>query len=65
MKKYKVKYKVEKIYNVEVDIEDPPTSSDELSDSIYDLITDDYEVGNMRKDEADETFSVEEIKEVE
>ena len=63
--KYKVKFKVEKIYNVEVDIEDPPTSSDELSDSIYDLITDDYEVGNMRKDEADETFSVEEIKEVE
>ena len=63
--KYKVKYKVEKIYNVEVKIDNPPKSPEELSDDIYELITEDYEVGNMDNDEVDETYSVEEIEDIE
>ena len=64
MAKYKVKYKVEKIFYVEVEIDNPPNSPEELSDSIYDLITEDYEVGNMNHDEADESYSIEEIEEI-
>ena len=63
-KKYKVRYKVEKIYNVEVEIDNPPKSPEELSDSIYDLITDDYEVSNMDSDLADETYSIEKVEEI-
>ena len=63
--KYKVKYKVEQIYNVEVEIDNPPKSPEELSDDIYELITEDYEVGNMDNDEVDETYSVEEIEDIE
>ena len=63
--KYKVKYKVEKIYNVEVKIDNPPKSPEELSDDIYELITEDYEVGNMDNDEVDETYSIEEIEDIE
>ena len=62
--KYKVKYKVQKIYNVEVKIDNPPKSPEELSDNIYELITEDYEVGNMDNDEVDETYSIEEIEEI-
>jgi hypothetical protein len=64
MTKYKVKYKVEKIFNVEVEIDNPPKSSEELSDSIYDLIIEDYEVGNMNNEEADESYSIEKIEEL-
>ena len=63
--KYKVKYKVEKIYNVEVEIDNPPKSPEELSDDIYELITEDYEVCNMDNDEVDETYSIEEIEDIE
>ena len=62
MTKYNVKYKVEKIFYVEVEIDNPPNSPEELSDSIYDLITEDYEVGNMNNEEADENYSIEEIE---
>ncbi len=64
MTKYKVKYKVEKIFNVEVEIDNPPKSPEELSDSIYDLIIEDYEVGNMNNEDADESYSIEEIEEI-
>jgi len=64
MKKYKVKYKVEKFFYVEVEIDDPPKSPEELSDSIYDLITEDYEVGNMNNEEVDESYSIEKIEEI-
>ena len=63
MKKYKVKYKVEKIYNVEVEIEDP-VFPPAISDHIYEIITEDYQVGNMDNDEVDETYSIENIKEI-
>ena len=64
IKIYKVKYKVEKIYNVEVEIEDPSSSIDERNDLIYEIITEDYEVGNMDNDLADETYSIEKVEEV-
>ena len=62
--KYKVKYKVEKIYNVEVEIDTPPKLPEELSDNIYELITEDYEVGNMDNDEVYETHSIEKVEEI-
>lgn len=64
IKKYKVKYKVEKIYNVEVEIEDPSSSIDERNDLIYEIITEDYEVGTVGNDLADETYSIEKVEEV-
>ena len=64
MKKFKVKYKVEKIYNVEVEIDNPPKSSNELSEQIYEIITEDYQVGNMDNDEVDETYSIQELEEI-
>jgi|TARA_B100000315_G_C14407052_1_gene509226 hypothetical protein len=62
--KYKVKFEVRQIYNVEVEIDDPPKSSEELSDIIYDFIIEDYQVGNMKSDDPDETFSIEQVERI-
>ena len=61
---YDAYYVLKRIFNVEVEIDNPPKSPEELSDSIYDLITEDYEVGNMNNEEADENYSIEEIEEI-
>ncbi len=64
MKKYKVSFKVEKWYQgIEIET-DHPYDSDEFGDTIYDIIGDDYRVGNMDSDLSDEIYSVEKIEEI-
>ena len=64
MSKYKVKYKVDQFFDVEVEIDNPPKTQEELSDAIYRLITDDYRVGNMNNEEIAESYSIEMIEEI-
>tara|TARA_R100001594_G_C4011463_1_gene257062 strand:- start:607 stop:816 length:210 start_codon:yes stop_codon:yes gene_type:complete len=64
MKRYKVKFKVEQIYNVEVEIDNPSPCINERNDLLYDTIIEDYDVGNMDNDMPDESYSIEKVEEI-
>jgi hypothetical protein len=62
MKKYNVEFKVEQIYNVEVETESDHSSPD-FEQDIFDLIIEDYHVGNMDKDEPEKHYFLKDIRE--
>ena len=65
MHKYKVKFKVKQIFNIECGLDKKPKSYNKLHGKILDLISEDYDSGNMRKDEPiDEAYTIEEIEEI-
>ena len=51
MTKFKVKFKVEKTYDVEVEVDDSNRSIQDRNDEILMMIEDDYEIGNMDKND--------------
>ena len=59
--RYKIKFKVEQIYDVEIET-DHPKDSPEFDDTIHDIILDDYSVGNMNNEFATETYSIEKVE---
>jgi len=61
MPRYKIKFKVEQIYDVEIDTPCPQNSK-EFKDEISDMIIEDYEVGNMNNEFATETYSTEKVE---
>lgn len=63
LKNYKVLFKVEKTYEVDLaTAEDPNT--DEGEDNIMERITEDYLTGNIKDEEQDCQFKLGEIEEV-
>ena len=63
-KKYKAKFKVEKIYDVEVEI--PGDIADiDVAENIVEIMQEDYLCGNMdNEEEEDCQFKIDEIKEI-
>ena len=61
MPRYKIKFKVEQIYDVEIDAPCPQNSK-EFKNEISDMIIEDYEVGNMNNEFATETYSIEKVE---
>ena len=64
MKRYKVKFKVEQIYNVEIGIDNPSSCINERNDLLYDAIIEDYDLGNMDNEMPDETYSIQKVEEI-
>ena len=64
MKRYKVKFKVEQIYNVEIRIDNPSSCINERNDLLYDAIIEDYDLGNMDNEMPDETYSIQKVEEI-
>ena len=64
LKKYKAEFKVEKFYDVQVEIpEDTPNI--DVADKIVELMQEDYLSGNMDNEEGkDCQFKIDEIKEI-
>ncbi len=64
LKKYKAEFKVEKFYDVEVEIpEDTPNI--DVADKIVEVMQEDYLSGNMdNEEEKDCQFKIDEIKEI-
>ena len=65
MTKFKVKFKVEKTYDVEVEVDDSNRSIEDRNDEILMMIEEDYELGNMDKDESEESYAIKDVKEIE
>jgi hypothetical protein len=58
LKKYKVEFRVEKTYEVDVDLDYDPYTEDG-DRKLYRMLEDDYEVGNMNNEEVDCQFKIE------
>jgi len=62
LKKYKAEFKVEKFYDVEVEI---PEDTPDVADKIVEVMQEDYLSGNMdNEEEKDCQFKIDEIKEI-
>ena len=64
MTKFKVKFKVEKTYDVEVEVDDSNRSIEDRNDEILMMIEDDYEIGNMDKNDHETSYAITKVKEV-
>ena len=65
MTKFKVKFKVEKTYDVEVEVDDSNRSIEDRNDEILMMIEDDYEIGNMDNNDHETSYAIEKVKEIE
>lgn len=64
MTKFKVKFKVEKTYDVEVEVDDSNRSIEDRNDEILMMIEDDYEIGNMDKNDHETSYAIRDVKEI-
>ena len=63
LKNYKVLFKVEKTYEVDLDTAEDP-NTDEGEDNIMERIQEDYLTGNIKDEEQDCQFKLDKIEEV-
>jgi len=64
MTKFKVKFKVEKTYDVEVEVDDSNRSIEDRNDEILMMIEDDYEIGNMDNNDHETSYAIRDVKEI-
>ena len=64
MTKFKVKFKVEKTYDVEVEVDDSNRSIEDRNDEILMMIEDDYEIGNMDNNDHETSYAIRAVKEI-
>ena len=64
MTKFKVKFKVEKTYDVEVEIDSQDMSTQDRDDEILAMIEDDYEIGNMDNNDHETSYAIRDVKEI-
>ena len=62
--KFKVKFKVEKTYDVEVEVDDSNRSIEDRNDEILMMIEDDYEIGNMDNNDHETSYAIRDVKEI-
>ena len=64
MTKFKVKFKVEKTYDVEVEVDDSNRSIEDRNDEILMMIEDDYEIGNIDNNDHETSYAIRDVKEI-
>ena len=64
MTKFKVKFKVEKTYDVEVEVDDSNRSIEDRNDEILMMIEDDYDIGNLDTKDHEPSYAIRDVKEI-